>query len=268
MLRATSAFLPQKRILLMRLFLIVFLSVFGNLASGQIVNIEEQRIFGTNDSTHWYGSLKAAFNYAKVQQTSLQWHAESNVQYKNGRHLSLMLLNYDLLKAGDNDFINNAFAHLRYNYKLTGPLVWEAYTQLQTNKLLFIRTRFLAGTGLRRRFFLTSDERSRLYFGASWMWEQNDFIGEQGFRSWHRASTYVSVSLRFKNNMTLIGTQYWQPVIGFIKNYRALTDWTLALPLSKRLSFVVDFTFTREIGLPSEAPSETVSWKNGVTWRF
>ena len=68
--------------------------------------------------------------------------------------------------------------------------------------------------------------------------------------------------------MTLIGTQYWQPVIGFIKNYRALTDWTLALPLSKRLSFVVDFTFTREIGLPSEAPSETVSWKNGVTWRF
>lgn len=252
----------------MRFRILILLSCFLNAkqVEGQIVNIEEQRITGTNDSTRWYGHLKAAFNLTKVQQTAIQWSADSKVQYKNQRHLSLLLLNYNLLKAGDNDFVNSAFAHLRYNYKLTNPLVWEAYAQLQTNKLLFIRTRLLFGTGLRQRVFLTSDGRNRLYAGASWMWEQNDFIGEEGFRSWHRFSSYVSTTFRFGKNYSLIGTNYWQPVIGMIKNYRILSDWTLNLPVSKKLSFTLDFTYTKEIGLPLEAPSETITWKNGLTW--
>lgn len=251
------------------LFLTLLLCVvFGENLTGQIVNIEEQRITGTNDSTRWYGHVKAALNLTKVQQTTIQWSAESKVQYKNQRHLSLLLLNYDLLKAGDNDFVNSAFSHLRYNYKLTDPLVWEAFTQLQTNKLLFIRTRFLLGTGLRRRFFLAENGRSRIYAGASWMWEQNDFISEEGFRSWHRFSSYVSATFRLGNNLSLIGTNYWQPVIGRIKNYRILSDWTLNLPVSKKLSFTLDFTFTKEIGLPVEAPSETIIWKNGLTLRL
>lgn len=254
----------------MRFSFFIFLMCFGNAwqSVGQIVNIEEQRITGTNDSTRWYGHLKTAFSLTKVQQTAIQWAADSKVQYKNRRHLSLLLLNYNLLKAGNNDFVNSSFAHLRYNYNLTGPLVWEGFAQLQTNKLLFIRTRSLFGTGLRRRFFLTSDGRNRLYAGISWMWEQNDFVGEDGFRSWHRFSSYVSTTFRFGKNFSLIGTNYWQPVIGLIKNYRILSDWTLNLPVSKRLSFTLDFTYTKEIGLPIEAPSETITWRNGLSLVF
>lgn len=252
----------------LRLLICLFVLSAWQKAAAQIVNIEEQRITGTNDSTHWYGHLRAAFNLSKVRETALQWNAESKVQYKNRRHLSLLLLNYDLVKAGDNDFVNSAFAHLRYNFKLTDPLVWEGFAQVQTNKLLLIRTRMLFGTGLRHRFFLTRNQRSRVYLGASWMWEQNDFTGDNASLSWHRLSSYASTMWRFGKNQSLIGTVYWQPVFGFIKNYRVLADLSLNLPLSRHLSFVLDFTYSKETGLPVAAPQETVIWKNGLTWRL
>lgn len=254
----------------MRLFLIIGLGILGFACrtNAQIVNIEEQRIYGTNDSIHWYGSLKAAFNFTKVKDAVYQWQVDSRVQYKNKRHLTLLLLNYSLLQAGNDDFVNSAFAHLRYNYKLTDPLVFEAYGQLQSNRLILIKSRTLLGSGLRYRFFLDSNKRSRLYLGASCMWENNDFLEGGGQQTWYRLGSYVSVSLRFKNNIAFVGTNYWQPVIGMIKNNRLLSDWTLLLPVTKRLIFSLDFTYTRETGLPDGAPPYTVTWRNGLTWKL
>lgn len=254
----------------MRICLIIGLVILGFVCrvKGQIVNIEEQRIYGTNDSIRWYGSLKGAFNFSKVQDAVYQWQIESRVQYKHQRHLVLLLLSYNLLQAGDNDFVNSAFSHLRYNYKLSDPLVFEAYGQLQSNKLILIRSRVLFGSGLRYRFLLDANNRSRLYLGASCMWEQNDFLEGVGIESWYRLGSYISVSLRLKNNITFIGTNYWQPVIGLIKNNRLLSDWTLLLPITKRLIFSLDFTYTRETGLPDGAPPYTLTWRNGLTWKL
>lgn len=249
------------------LFIILLLLIVrSEKIAGQIVNIEEQRITRTNDSVHWYGSLKTAFSFSRVQEPALQWSVESHVQYKKDKHLALLLLSYNLVKAGNEDYVNSAFAHLRYNYKLTNPLVLEGFTQLQTNKLLYIQTRLLFGTGLRRRFFLSSDERNRLYIGASCMWEQNNFVGESDLQSWYRFNSYISATFRFGKKFILTNTNYWQPVIGTIKNYRFLSDWTMILPITKRLGFTLDFTYTKEIGLPVDAPSYTIFWKNGLLW--
>ena len=76
----------------------LYLSVFFLLSSSptlfsQVVNIEEQRITGTNDSTHWYGHLRGGVSLTKVQQSSLQLHSQIKVQYKADPHLVLLLLN-------------------------------------------------------------------------------------------------------------------------------------------------------------------------------
>ena len=253
---------------MIRLIFSLFLFFTVSL-SAQIVNIEEMRIRGTNDSMRWYGALKGAFNLSKVKEQSLRVHGESQVQYKHKRHISLLLLNTDFLRAGDRNFVNATFGHLRYNYKIRTPLSYEIYAQQQTNKLLLIQSRTLAGTGLRRRFFINKAQNSRLYLGTSYLLERNQYTDNQGLQYWNRISNYMTVTLR--NNKTgavLQSTTYWQPVIGFIKLSRVSSEWSLELPIGKHFRFSSDFAWSTDRSLPEGAPLQTYTWQNGVVWRL
>ncbi|MCB0576025.1 MAG: DUF481 domain-containing protein [Saprospiraceae bacterium] len=248
--------------------LILLILLFATPLGAQIVNIEEQRITGTNDSLHWYGHLRGGVSLVRVRQQSLQLLGESRVQYKNGNHLALILLNVNLLRAGGNDFSKQAFGHLRYNYDLSNTWTWEAYAQIQTSPLQLLRQRLLTGTGPRWRAMVSGDGRQRLYLGASWLWEHNVFTEPYKDQNWNRFSSYVSVTLRAGNHTTLTGTTYWQPVWGLIKNYRVSTDWLLKVAITSRIALTVDFTYNLDKNLPPEAPEATYAWRNGITWRL
>lgn len=248
--------------------LAVSLLLVGPLAA-QIVNIEEMRITGTNDSLRWYGSLKGAFNLTQVKERTTILRGEGRVQYKQQRHIALGLLHTDFLRAGNRDFVNSAFAHLRYNYKWRPALSVEVYAQQQTNRLILIQQRRLAGVGLRRRFFLNYRENSRLYLGSSYLYEWNQFIGELGLRDWHRLSNYLTLTLRNRQYKGFLqGTTYWQPVIGWIRNYRLSTEWTLELPIGRHLRFSTDFAYSLDRSLPEAAPLQIFNWQNGLVWRW
>ena len=243
--------------------------IFVTRVCAQIVNIEEMRITGTNDSLRWYGALKGAFSIAKVQEQTTRLHGESRVQYKHQRHVWLLLLNADFLRAGGRAFSNAAFAHLRYNYKLRRPLSWELYAQQQTNRLLLIKSRTLVGSGLRQRFFVSRRQNSRLYLGTAWLYEQNFFIENYGQQAWQRWSNYVSITLRQQKTGTVLqGTTYWQPALSDFRNYRFATEWSLELPIGKHLRFSTDFAYSLDRGLPDTARLGTYHWQNGVVWRL
>lgn len=245
------------------------LLLFGTRMYAQIVNIEEMRITGTNDSLRWYGALKGAFSIAKVQEQTMRLHGESRVQYKHRRHVLLLLLNADFLRAGGQAFSNAAFAYLRYNYKLRTPLSWEVYAQQQTNRLLLIKNRTLVGTGLRQRFFVNRAQNSRLYLGTAWLYEQNYFVENYGQQAWQRWSNYVSITLRQQKTGTVLqGTTYWQPAFSDFRNYRFSTEWSLELPLGKHLRFSTDFAYSLDRGLPNAAPLGIYAWQNGIVWRL
>lgn len=247
----------------------LLLFIVWSRPQAQIVNIEEMRITGTNDSLRWYGALKGSFALAQVKEKTILLHAESRVQYKHRRHVWLLLLNANFLNAGGKDFTNAAFAHLRYNYKLLDPLSLEVYAQQQTNRLLLIKNRTLFGTGLRQRFFLSYKQNSRLYLGTAWLYEQNHFTENYGNRSWHRWSNYVSITLRQqKTGAVLQGTTYWQPTFADFRNYRFSTEWSLELPIGKRLRFSTDFAYSLDRGLPDAAPPGIYTWQNGLVWRL
>lgn len=245
-------------------FLLISLSLHA-----QIVNIEEMRITGTNDSLRWYGALKGAFVLTKVKEQTMRLHGESRVQYKRRRNIWLLLLNADFLRAGGQDFSNAAFVHLRYNYKIRTPLSWEVYGQQQTNRLLLIRSRTLLGTGLRQRFFVNRRQNSRLYLGTAWLYEQNYFVENYGQQAWQRWSNYVSITLRQQKTGTVLqGTTYWQPAFSDFRNYRFSTEWSLELPLGKHLRFSTDFAYSIDQGLPNAAPLGIYNWQNGLVWRL
>lgn len=256
----------QPNIRLMYLPLVLLLCYTS--ARAQIVNIEEQRITNTNDSTRWYGYLRGSAALTKVKQQSLQLQGQSKIQFKKDPHLALLLLNINLLRAGNQDFAKRAFAHLRYNYELAKNLNWEAYAQIQTSPIQLLDQRRLLGTGLRWRLLKSANGRQRIYLGAAWLWEHNIFTEPYAQQFWNRSSNYLSTTLRFSKQATLIGTAYWQPVWGRISNYRLSTEWVLQVAITKKLALTIDFSYSRDNNLPPEAPSETYAWRNGITWQL
>ncbi|TNE54098.1 MAG: DUF481 domain-containing protein [Bacteroidetes bacterium] len=234
-------------------------------AQAQIVNIEEQRITGTDDTTHWYGYLRGSASLVKVRDQSLRLSGQSKVQFKQEPHLALLLLNLNLLRAGNNDFAKQAFAHLRYNYKIREALTWEAFGQVQTSPLQLLHQRWLAGTGPRWRLLKSRDGRQRIYLGTAWLWEHNIFSDDNGEQFWNRSSNYLSCTFRVGKQATLITTTYWQPVWGRISNYRLSSEWLLRINLTRRVSLTVDFTYSIDENLPPDAPKETYIWQNGIS---
>ena len=252
----------MKRILL---FSLLWSAVTADSIFAQVVNIEEQRITGTNDSTNWYGHLRGGLSLVKVQQQSLHLNGNVKVQYKSDPHLALLLLNVNLLRAGNQDFARQAFAHLRYNYKLNETWTWEAFTQVQTSPIQLLEQRNLFGTGARWRLLKSKNGRQRIYLGTAWLWEQNRFTEPLGGSDWHRSSNYISTTFRPNKKMMLIQTTYWQPVIGYIRNYRLSSDWLLKIELTKKLAFTLDFEYSIDKNLPPGAPNEIFIWRNGLS---
>lgn len=237
-------------------------------ASAQIVNIEEQRITGTRDSIHWYGNLKGSASLAKVQKQTLLLQAQAKVQYKNRRNLTLLLLNLNLLRADKQDFARQAFAHLRYNYKISDVWIWEAFTQVQSSPIQLLEQRNLLGTGIRYRLLKSADGRQRIYLGAALVGEENQFTGAETKQTRYRSSNYLSMTFRPSKQVTLITTTYWQPVLGLIKNFRLSSEWVLKVDVTKKLAFTVDFDYSIDKNLPLGAPNETFSWRNGILWQL
>ena len=62
---------------------------------------------------------------------------------KTVKALYLFLANYNLLKGNGHTLNDNTFYHVRYNYKLSRSLHWEAFTQLQQNDITGIKFRRL-----------------------------------------------------------------------------------------------------------------------------
>ena len=247
--------------------ILVILNAYN--ASAQIVNIEDLRIHETNDSVNWYGSIGAGFNYVRIREEALQLSFDSRAQYKSGKHLWLCLFNAALLRAGNQDFNNNAFGHLRYNYKLLPGWTLEAYAQLQQNRLILLRSRTLSGAGIRWKTWRHSEHIPLdLYLGVSFMYEENIFKSDEPALFATRASSYISWSYRFNERVSLFSTTYFQPVVGGPYNYRALSDWRLSMPVGRKLSINIQYTWTRETYLPDQAPPETVVWRNSLVWRL
>ena len=248
--------------------MLAFLFLQVTELGGQIVNIEDRRIKGTNDTTNWYGFVSIGATVAKIQDDIFQFNATGQLQYKQPKSLTLLLLDARSLRAGDQDFTRSGFAHLRYNRDLSQRLVWEAYGQIQANKLLLIEQRSLAGTGLRYRFFKSDDGRDRLYVGLAGLYEKNRFLENMGEASWWRVSSYLSLTLHPWEGVTLIGTTYFQPQVDDWENYRFSSEWRLNTPLGKRLNFSSTFSYSVDQSLPETAPVSTYTWVNGLTYRF
>ncbi len=203
---------------------------------GQLVNIESKRM--QKDSTRFALKSDVLFDYTDNNGDYI-FQVGSNVttqlKSKDLKKIYFFIGNYKLIRSQDQDFQNSWFFHLRYNQKLSDLFRLEAFIQNQNNTLLTITTRNLVGAGVRLKFLNT--ERTKAYFGNSYMYEieEVDATNEQFFN--HRNSSYLSLNQSFKNTkLDVTGTVYFQPLYGQLSNHRILCQLKAELPITTIVS--------------------------------
>lgn len=217
--------------------LFLFLVLLTITVNAQIVNIEAERY--TTDTTGWRGNYSLGFTFGKQAVKYFAFSNTAHVQYKSKRNLYLLLGSIDLIKSDNQQLINSGFFHFRYNYKIKDWLRWEAFTQVQYNKLIGLRLRYLLGTG--PRFKAVQVEKFKTYIGTLYMleYEVNNDKTQKLLQG--RFSAYLSFSLRPIKSVEIVSTTYYQPRFDDTKDYRISTDNSFSFRFHKMLSFGINF---------------------------
>ena len=245
---------------------IVLLVLCFNL-NGQIINVEDKRV-RLKDSIAFKGYTDIALNVYKNDKSLLAVNASSQLEYVHVKHLFLLIGGYNLVKAGNSNFLNDGFGHLRYNYDVSKKIVFEAFTQAQYNQRTRSQFRGLVGTGARFKFRLS--DKQRFYLGTAVMFEHNQF-SDATLRQYDvRLSNYLSMNIAISDKVKFNNTTYIQPILTDLSNYRMASQANLLFQISKRLVFKVsaNLVLDRDARLPPSVPDLIYAWTNGLRWEF
>ena len=250
-----------------RLYFSLIVLIFHCKIHAQIINIEDKRI-RLNDSIALKGYADMALSVFKNDKKLVSVSANSQLEYIKKKHLFLLIGGYNLVKAGSSNFLDDGYGHFRYNYDVSQKVTWEAFTQGQYNQRTRSLFRALVGTGVRFKFQWT--EKQRFYLGTAFMFEHNQFSDATPRQYDVRLSNYLSFSVAISDKIKLNSTNYFQPVLTDLSNFRVSSQVNALFQISKKLHFKVsgNLVWDRDVRLPPSVPDLIYAWTNGLRWEF
>lgn len=239
--------------------------LFTLFCQAQIVNVESRRI--QSDSTGWLGDIGISFKLDKNKVSVLNLNTAGQVEYKSQRSLYLFLINYDLLQGASQTLQDNLFFHLRYNYKISDLLRWEAFTQMQHNNLAGIKNRWLIGTG--PRFKISGTKKLALYAASLIMYEnEKELTDPITYHRDIRSSNYVSASWRPVEKSEIISTLFYQPLFKDLSDFRILHELKIKFQFTKKFSFFTTWALLYDSRPPVDIPYNIYTLTNGLEYEF
>lgn len=227
----------------MKKALIVFFLFITSNAYCQIVNIENQRL--RDNKQGFNGSAELNFNFIMNSKQLLQIGARARLGYLKQKHQFLMFGDHSFVKSEGADFVNRGFQHFRYNYtfKDSGKVNFEAFQQVQFNRIQKINLRLLVGTGL--RFTLIDQKNYQLNFGSGVMGEYEELI-DIGESQDLLSTSYLSFDGQFNEAVGMNTISYFQPKLTNFGDFRFSNETTLRFKINEYLSFNVVYSITHD----------------------
>ncbi len=242
---------------------IVSLLFYLNNYTAQVINIESKRF--VKDTNGFVGSANLNFSINQNVQQVVSLGINVHAQYLHNKHRILAISDLIFIKAGDKDFVNAGYQHLRYNYKIVNRLTLEAFVQAQYNLALLLNKRYLAGIG--PRFKIIKQANVKLYAGSLYVYEyqsqNNDSIQEYN----SRISSYFTLNVALKD-IDFVTTTYFQPNISEFEDYRIANDSSFELQINKSLNFRAGINLLYDTRQPIGIPALTYIFKNGISFKF
>jgi len=248
---------------------LVFLSVLFNtlpaLLSAQIVNIERQRL--NADTNGLSGDADLSFKVVKVVEPLYSFAHNGQIVYRKDRHQLFLIENLLFIKSPGSSFANSGFIHLRYQNPAERPILFESFAQVQFNKLLRVQYRQLLAAGGRVELF-PKNEKNKVFFGTSVMHEYEIVQNREEVNSDLRMNYYLALRMKFFERMEFNSTTYYQPKMGFYRDYRLSTENSLLFDISSRIQFKFEFSLFYDEIPPPEVTKSTYSVLNGIRYKF
>ncbi len=244
------------------LIILLFIPFLG---IAQIINVESLR--KVTDTVGWRGNIRLNLHLIKNKNSIFGISNRVRIQYRTKKHLWLFVNDLDFREANSEKFVSKNSQHFRHNYRFHKNFAIETFLQSQQNEIAAIRFRGLIGSGI--RYKLTNSEKYKLYIGSLVMYENEKVSSdiEKTNNDW-RSSSYFSMSLFPKNNISLVSTTYFQPRLDKFSDFRLSSQTTLALRIVKNLSFSTTFTYQYDEFPVLGIPKEQYRLTNGIVYSF
>ena len=97
------------------------------------MNIEKKRIKA--DTIGWFGDVNLSFAAERNVKNVFSMASGVHLAYYSDNYSILVLSEYRLIRAQDENFSNTGFGHIRFDKDLGERVQYEAFTQMQYNKL-------------------------------------------------------------------------------------------------------------------------------------
>lgn len=186
---------------------------------GQILNVEKNR-HRSDSSDYFLGTLGLSFNANNQSLTDdgtgksfVGLTANSDVVYFSDHH-SFLLVGQLQYNATSEEAINSAgYGHFRINWLRGNVISYENFAQIQYDQGRGMRSRRLAGGGIRFRIY--REENSSLWAGVGIMreYEEWEIPGEaettRPIALW-KNTNYVTSRFQLLKNVTFGSIIYWQ----------------------------------------------------------
>ncbi len=247
-----------------QIIILIFYVLKTSYGFSQIINIESKRFL--NDTNGWVGNTDFSFSLTQNTQQVTHFSNTLRIQYQKNRSRFLVLNDINFVKAGNNDFVNSGFQHLRYSYKATSHLTLEAFTQTQYNPILKLDFRYLVGAGPRLK--LLKKESARIYFATLYMYEYDDIANDAISLYEHRLSSYITCTIDFTKHIEFISTFFYQPNLQNWNDYRIANDSQLEFLITKHLAFKTGFNLLFDTQQPIGIPNLVYTLRNTLSIKF
>lgn len=248
-----------------RFFLLVILVFSLNLTYAQIVNVESLRRI--SDTSKWSGSASLDIGLIKNTQSIFKITNSLRLQYNTRKNLYLFINDLKLEQIEDNSFVNKGIQHIRYNRKITERLKFEVFAQSQYDAISDIKFRGLLGLG--PRFKLSKSKDYRFYLGTLLMFEHEESSDKTiDILRDFRGSVYFSCSLYPLENISLVSTTYYQPLLKQFSDFRISNQTSLGIKVLKNLLFKTSFTYNFDANPIIGIPKTQYELTNGIVYTF
>jgi putative salt-induced outer membrane protein YdiY len=251
------------------------LVLFSAQSSWAISNVEADKPRLPNEG--FSGAVGLSAEGKKGNQEKQAFSGSSRLNFRQEDTLLLLLLAQDYGSKNKVRDDRSQFAHLRWTNLLTEKLATEVFTQWETEEFDYLKSRKLAGAGLRYFVGYKPDAYlCALGLGAFKEREVNDLITYIDEQNLSRINAYYSLKLQINNQLSLVNTIYAQPNIDDFSDYRVLFDLTLSSKITDYLAFSLAYRLRHDSqpaqNLAATPPimnhSSNMEYKSGLTYSF
>jgi uncharacterized protein DUF481 len=208
----------------------------------------------------WSGGLGGSFGASggNTEQSTLS--ADARLQWQSDRETWRIMGKAKRTTSAEIVTARAVLGHLRHNHRLNDHLQTLAFVQLQENPFQHLKSRFLAGAGLRWTV------HPGFAVGLSNMLEREDIQDQADVVTHQRMSCFVSMVHDLREGVRLDILAFYQPLWSDFNDWRSFVNLGLDVDLTENLGLFTGLDLERNSHPPTGV--EKTDWETATGFRI